>query len=82
MELEAVPGLCGWCGAEFLWVGEIWGLGLRGCSKAYCFAYEIGLVASLFTYWLACWWSPPASMVPLGEWREPKDYVRSEERGE
>ncbi|TVY68695.1 Uridine permease, partial [Lachnellula suecica] len=45
-----------------------------GVTKAYYFAYEIGLFASFFTYWAACWVSPPALMVPLGEWREPRDY--------
>jgi nucleobase:cation symporter-1, NCS1 family len=52
-----------------------------GVTKAYYFAYEIGLVASFATYWAACWVSPPALIVPLSEWREPKDYVRPEERG-
>ena len=50
-----------------------------GVTKVYYFAYEIGLVASFFTYWAACWLSPPALMVPLKEWREPVDYVRPED---
>ncbi|TVY53643.1 putative permease [Lachnellula cervina] len=53
-----------------------------GVTKAYYFAYEIGLVTSFFTYWAACWISPPALMVPLGEWREPVDYIRPEDYGE
>ncbi|EHL03785.1 putative Uridine permease [Glarea lozoyensis 74030] len=53
-----------------------------GITKAYYFAYEIGLFLSFFTYWAACTWSPPALTVPLSEWREPRDYVRPEERGE
>lgn len=51
-----------------------------GVTKAYYFAYEIGLFASFFTYWAACWLSPPALTVPLSEWRELKDYVRPEDR--
>jgi NCS1 family nucleobase:cation symporter-1 len=52
-----------------------------GVTKAYYFAYPIGLFVSFFTYWLACYISPPALHFPLSEWREPKDYVRPEERG-
>lgn len=52
-----------------------------GVTKAYYFAYEIGLVASFATYWACCWVSPPALTVPLSEWKEPKDYIRPEERG-
>jgi len=53
-----------------------------GVTKAYYFAYPIGLFVSAGVYWLACMWSPPALTVPMSEWREPKDYVRPEERGE
>lgn len=52
-----------------------------GVTKAYYFAYEIGIAISFFTYWAACKVSPPALTVPLKEWREPKDYVRPEESG-
>jgi len=52
-----------------------------GVTKAYYFAYEIGLFISFFTYWAACYVSPPKLTVPLSEWREPRDYVRPEERG-
>ena len=52
-----------------------------GVTHAYYFAYEIGLVLAFFSYWAACGWSPPKLMVSLGEWREPRDYVRPEERG-
>ncbi|KAK0115914.1 hypothetical protein ONS95_012956 [Cadophora gregata] len=53
-----------------------------GVTKAYYFAYPIGLFVSFFTYWACCAWKPPAVTVPLSEWREPKDYVRPSERGE
>ncbi|KAL5319416.1 hypothetical protein ACEPPN_012468 [Leptodophora sp. 'Broadleaf-Isolate-01'] len=52
-----------------------------GVTKAYYFAYPIGLFVSFFTYWACCALSPPALTVPLSEWREPKDYVRPSERG-
>ncbi|KAL3422402.1 permease C29B12.14c [Phlyctema vagabunda] len=53
-----------------------------GITKAYYFAYPIGLFVSFFTYWLANIYSPPAVHFTLSEWLEPKDYVRPEERGE
>jgi NCS1 family nucleobase:cation symporter-1 len=52
-----------------------------GVTKAYYFAYEIGLFMSFFTYWAACYFSPPKLVVPLSEWREPRDYIRPDERG-
>jgi NCS1 family nucleobase:cation symporter-1 len=51
-----------------------------GVTKAYYFAYEIGLFISFCTYWAANYLSPPALSFPLSEWREPRDYVRPEER--
>ncbi|CZR59046.1 probable uracil permease [Phialocephala subalpina] len=53
-----------------------------GVTKAYYFAYPIGLFVSFFVYWATCWISPPALRFSLNEWHEPKDYVRPEERGE
>lgn len=53
-----------------------------GVTKAYYFAYEIGLCLSFFTYWAANYFSPPALKFRLSEWHEPEDYIRSEERGE
>ncbi|RDW89141.1 uracil permease-5 [Coleophoma cylindrospora] len=53
-----------------------------GVTRAYYFAYEIGLVLSFGTYWLANYISPPPLRFPLSEWHEPKDYIRPEERGE
>lgn len=53
-----------------------------GVTKAYYFAYEIGLFLSFFTYWLACYISPPPVHFPLSEWHEPQDYIRPFERGE
>lgn len=53
----------------------------EGVTKAYYFAYEIGLFVSFGVYWAANWWWPPAMIFPLAEWREPSDYVRTEERG-
>jgi NCS1 family nucleobase:cation symporter-1 len=53
-----------------------------GVTKAYYFAYEIGLILSSGVYWACCYFSPPALIMPLGEWHEPKDYVRPEERAE
>ncbi|KAH8682952.1 putative uridine permease [Tricladium varicosporioides] len=52
-----------------------------GVTKSYYFAYEIGLFVSFGSYWLFNWMSPPALTFPLSEWKEPKDYVRVEERG-
>jgi NCS1 family nucleobase:cation symporter-1 len=52
-----------------------------GVSKAYYFAYEIGLIAAFLTYWVANWMFPPQLSFPLREWHEPRDYVRPEERG-
>lgn len=51
-----------------------------GVTRAYYVAYEIGLPLSLVVYWVANKISPPAISFPLSEWREPKDYVRPEER--
>ncbi|KAH8821463.1 permease for cytosine/purines, uracil, thiamine, allantoin-domain-containing protein [Xylogone sp. PMI_703] len=53
-----------------------------GVTKAYYFAYPIGLFLSFFVYWGANIISPPPLQFPLREWHEPKDYIRSEERGE
>lgn len=53
-----------------------------GVTKAYYFAYPIGLFVSFFVYWASCWISPPALKFSLNEWHEPKDYIRPEERGE
>lgn len=53
-----------------------------GVTKAYYFAYPIGLFVSFGTYWACCLWKPPVLTFPLSEWHEPKDYVRPEERGE
>ncbi len=53
-----------------------------GVTKAYYFAYPIGLFVSFGVYWLACWISPPALTYSLDKWHEPRDYVRPEERGE
>ncbi|KAH0140876.1 putative uridine permease, partial [Aureobasidium melanogenum] len=53
-----------------------------GVTKAYYFAYEIGLILSFGVYWACCYFYPPASVMPLREWHEPKDYVRPEERAE
>ena len=53
-----------------------------GVTKAYYFAYPIGLFVSFGTYWAANWISPPALSFPLKEWHEPVDYIRPEERGE
>lgn len=53
----------------------------RGVTRAYYFAYPIGLFFSFGVYWLVNIWFPPAMSFPLKEWREPKDYVREEERG-
>jgi NCS1 family nucleobase:cation symporter-1 len=52
-----------------------------GVTKAYYFAYEIGIVASFVVYWAANCFYPPALSFPLSEWYEPRDYVRPEERG-
>lgn len=52
-----------------------------GVTKAYYFAYEIGIFVSFGTYWAANYFYPPALRFPLSEWHEPKDYVRPEERG-
>lgn len=51
-------------------------------TKAYYFAYPIGLFLSFFSYWVFNYFYPPALSFPMSEWREPKDYVRPEERGE
>lgn len=53
-----------------------------GVTKAYYFAYEIGLILSFGVYWACCYFHPPALVMPLREWHEPKDYVRPEERAE
>ena len=53
-----------------------------GVTKAYYFAYPIGLAVSFGTYWIANWVSPPPLSFPLNEWHEPADYIRPEERGE
>ncbi|KAG0648390.1 Uridine permease [Hyphodiscus hymeniophilus] len=52
-----------------------------GVTKAYYFAYEIGIILSFMTYWAANYFYPPALSFPFSEWHEPKDYVRPEERG-
>ena len=52
-----------------------------GVVKAYYFAHPIGLFTAFFVYWTANWYSPPAQMFELSEWREPADYVRPGERG-
>ena len=49
-------------------------------TKAYYFAYPIGLTISFLSYWLFNYISPPVFTVPLSEWREPADYIRPEER--
>lgn len=54
----------------------------EGVTKAYYFAYPIGIFVSFGVYWVACMWSPPALSYPVGVWMEPKDYVRPEEMGE
>lgn len=51
-----------------------------GVTKAYYFAYPIGLALSFGVYWVANWISPPPLRFPLSEWHEPKDYIRPEER--
>ena len=53
-----------------------------GVTKAYYFAYEIGLFTSFGTYWAANYFFSPALSFPLSEWREPWDYMRPEERGD
>ncbi|THW85153.1 putative uridine permease [Aureobasidium pullulans] len=53
-----------------------------GVTKAYYFAYEIGLILSFGVYWGCCCFYPPQLVMPLNEWHEPKDYVRPEERAE
>lgn len=53
-----------------------------GVTKAYYFAYEIGLILSFGVYWACCYFYPPQLVMPLNEWHEPKDYVRPEERAE
>lgn len=53
-----------------------------GVTRAYYFAYPIGLFISFFTYWAVNWISPPPLAFPLSEWHEPKDYIRPEERGD
>ena len=50
-------------------------------TKAYYFAYPIGLFLSFMSYWLFNYISPPPLRFPLSEWREPVDYIRPEERG-
>lgn len=52
-----------------------------GVTKAYYFAYPIGLLVSFGVYWLACWYSPPDLSYGLKEWKEVRDYVRPAERG-
>lgn len=53
-----------------------------GVTRAYYFAYEIGIILSFAVYWLANWISPPPIAFPLSDWREPADYIRPEERPE
>jgi nucleobase:cation symporter-1, NCS1 family len=53
-----------------------------GVTRAYYFAYPIGLLLSFAVYWIVNIISPPPIMYPLSEWHEPKDYVRPEERGQ
>lgn len=53
-----------------------------GVTRAYCFAYPIGLFVSFMVYWGLCWKWPVQMQYGLGEWMECKDYVREEERGE
>lgn len=53
-----------------------------GVTRAYYFAYEIGLLLAFGVYWLANYLYPPALTFPLNEWHEPADYIRPEERGE
>lgn len=50
-------------------------------TKAYYFAYPIGLFLSFFSYWAFSHFFPPALVMPLNEWHEPADYIRPEERG-
>lgn len=49
-----------------------------GVTRAYYFAYWIGLFISGFSFWVLCKiWPPP--IMETG-WKEPKDYVRPEEQ--
>lgn len=53
-----------------------------GVTRAYYFAYPIGLFVSFMVYWGLCWKWPVQIQYGLGEWMEVKDFVRVEERGE
>ncbi|TGO74934.1 hypothetical protein BELL_0246g00030 [Botrytis elliptica] len=53
-----------------------------GVTRAYYFAYPIGLFVSFLVYWGLCWYWPVEVQYALSEWREVKDYVREEERTE
>ncbi|THV55161.1 hypothetical protein BGAL_0013g00460 [Botrytis galanthina] len=53
-----------------------------GVTRAYYFAYPIGLFVSFMVYWGLCWYWPVEIQYALSEWREVKDYVREEERTE
>ncbi|KAI9641194.1 hypothetical protein NHQ30_009994 [Ciborinia camelliae] len=53
-----------------------------GVTRAYYFAYPIGLLVSFLVYWALCWAWPVQVQYRLGEWMEVQDYVREEERGE
>ncbi|GME22532.1 hypothetical protein EG329_006952 [Neofusicoccum parvum] len=52
-----------------------------GVTRAYYFAYWIGVALSFGIYWVLNYLWPPALRFPLREWREPRDYVRPEELG-
>lgn len=51
-----------------------------GVTRAYYFAYPIGLFVSFMVYWGLCWYWPVEIQYALAEWKEVKDYVREEER--
>ncbi|QSZ37658.1 hypothetical protein DSL72_008757 [Monilinia vaccinii-corymbosi] len=53
-----------------------------GITKAYYFAYPIGLFVSFMVYWGMCWKWPVEVQYKLSEWMEVKDYVREEERAD
>lgn len=53
-----------------------------GITRAYYFAYPIGLFVSFMVYWGVCWKWPVEIQYKLSEWMEVKDYVREEERSD
>ena len=53
-----------------------------GITRFYYFAYPVGLLLAFFSYWAINHFHPPPVHFSLKEWKEPKDYIREEERAE